>query len=159
MTVKIEYPSDAFPGPLRFRLLAPDGWVRVLHPDAAVAIRDPQETNGFHANIVVTTGRVVGEIGLEDLADRSIARGQQLGGKLVKREHRPLAGLDSIWTAMVFPSPDGTTPTMQLAATVLVARSDELSEVLTLTAACAAEDMKYYTPSFRKCFDSLQISL
>lgn len=57
-TVRVTYPSAAFPPPPPFSLEVPGGWHPMTLPDAELAFRAPGEHAGFHANVVVRARRV-----------------------------------------------------------------------------------------------------
>ncbi|MFV0308280.1 MAG: hypothetical protein ACK5OX_11110 [Desertimonas sp.] len=57
--MSVQFPSNDFPPPPAFRLRVPKGWLAVPVPDALMAVREPAEHDGFHANVVVRNRRVV----------------------------------------------------------------------------------------------------
>lgn len=104
----LQYPSNDFPPPPVFRLRVPQGWLAVPIPDALMAVREPDDQDGFHANVVVRNRRAVAAAGHDEAvaalrALDAVPEGMELLGEDVKDDGPTPAR----WVQVRFAAPDG----------------------------------------------------
>lgn len=104
----LQFPSSDFPPPPVFRLRVPGDWLAVPVPDALMAVRRPDDVDGFHPNVLVRARRVLaaadpGAALAELAAAETVPAGMELMGEGVA----PDGPTPARWIQVRVHGPDG----------------------------------------------------